>query len=298
LNKNNSDILESIQTDYRYKVFNKCPICLSSSIIKKGRKGTGDIKTHPQAYRCNKCCIYFVNPIMDKESLYKLYENFNIKYGKLPTTALKKMERNVSYWNTYFKDKKTIQGELRCLDIGSASGDLVKVFSEYGWDAHGIEPCKELVNYSIKELGVNNIKHSAVEETDYPENYFDFIHFWHVLEHLTDPMKALKKIYRWLKPGGILNLGTPSPSSLYATIYPLFTGYFSLGTEHTFIFPQKSLKSILESIGFKIEKHRVYSTLKSGSNVKIKIHNFLHHIFPRAVANFQLAVVEKPADNY
>ena len=64
MNTDNSDILESVQTDYRYKVFNKCPICLSSSIIKKGRKGTGDIKTHPQAYRCNKCYIYFVNPIM------------------------------------------------------------------------------------------------------------------------------------------------------------------------------------------------------------------------------------------
>ena len=127
---------------------------------------------------------------------------------------------------------------------------------------------------------------------------FDFIHFWHVLEHLTDPMKALKKIYCWLKPGGILNLGTPSSGSLYATIYPNFTGYFSLGAEHTFIFPQKSLKSILESIGFKIESHMVYSTLKSGNNVKIKIHNILHRIFPRAVASFQKAVAEKPAANY
>ena len=140
-------------------------------------------------------------------------------------------------------------------------------------------------------------KHSTVEEADYPENYFDFIHFWHVLEHVLEPMKVLKKIYRWLKPGGILNLGTPSPNIVYSTIYPKFTGYYSLGTEHTFIFPQKSLKSILESIGFKIESHMVYSTLKSGNSMKIKIHNFFHHIYPKIIANFQKIVVYKPIDN-
>ena len=70
--KNKSDIIESVYTSYGYKVFNKCPICLTDNIKKKGRRGTGNIKTHPQVFRCNSCGVFFVNPILDSNSLYKL----------------------------------------------------------------------------------------------------------------------------------------------------------------------------------------------------------------------------------
>ena len=291
--ENKSDIIESVYTRYGYKVFNKCPICLAEDIIQKGRGGTGNNKTHPQVFRCNSCGVFFVNPILDSNSLYKLYENFDITYGLHNQSTLNKIKRSVEYWDALFLDTKKRNKKLRFLDIGSSSGDLVKGFNEYGWESYGIEPCKKLVDYSIKGDDCISIQHSTVEEANYPDNYFDFIHFWHVLEHLLEPKQVLCKIYSWLKPGGILNLGTPSPDSIVSKVYPYFTGYLDLGSMHTFIFPQKTLNNLMKNIGFEIREHSIYSTKRAGSSYKAKIHNILHQVYPKAVQNFQRLLVYK-----
>ena len=218
----------------------------------------------------------------DPDALQEWYEG-----AKNAEKVLEKIKRNAKYWDTLFHDEKDRKEKLKFLDIGSASGEFVNAFYENGWDSYGIEPCKALVDYSKKQGGLINIQHTTVEEANYPENYFDFIHFWHVLEHVIEPRRVLYKIHYWLKPGGILNLGTPSPDSLVTKIYPKLTGYFDLGSVHTFIFPRQSLNTLLKTIGFEIKEHTVYSTLRTGNNFKAKIHNFLHHIYPKAVQNFQ-----------
>lgn len=51
--------------------------------------------------------------------------------------------------------------------------------------------------------------------TPYPfgGNVADEIHFYHVLEHLDDPVAKLEEIHRILKPGGILYMRVPHFSS-------------------------------------------------------------------------------------
>jgi glycosyltransferase involved in cell wall biosynthesis len=63
--------------------------------------------------------------------------------------------------------------------------------------------CADLypTNDSIKKLDVTNIP--------YQSNYFDFIMCNHVLEHISDDLKAMKELYRVLKKGGCAVLQTP-----------------------------------------------------------------------------------------
>src|SRR5688500_7458384 len=44
-------------------------------------------------------------------------------------------------------------------------------------------------------------------------NFADEIHFYHVLEHLDDPVAKLEEIHRILKPGGVLHMRVPHFSS-------------------------------------------------------------------------------------
>ena len=48
----------------------------------------------------------------------------------------------------------------------------------------------------------------------FESNTVDEIHFYHVLEHLHEPIKKLEEIYRILKPGGILYMRVPHFSSM------------------------------------------------------------------------------------
>ena len=47
----------------------------------------------------------------------------------------------------------------------------------------------------------------------FPDNYFDEIHFYHVLEHLDDPLHKLEEVHRILKTDGILFMRVPHFSS-------------------------------------------------------------------------------------
>lgn len=54
--------------------------------------------------------------------------------------------------------------------------------------------------------------------TPYPfeDNYADEIHFYHVLEHLHNPLQKMEEIHRILKPGGVLHMRVPHFSSMGA----------------------------------------------------------------------------------
>src|SRR3989344_7832903 len=57
-----------------------------------------------------------------------------------------------------------------------------------------------------------------LDRVPYPfaDDSIDEIHFYHVLEHLHDPVRKLEEIHRILKPGGILSMRVPHFSSMGA----------------------------------------------------------------------------------
>jgi SAM-dependent methyltransferase len=74
-------------------------------------------------------------------------------------------------------------------------------------------------------IGVDRIKIEnyvdVVHDLDvvpYPFNSssVDEIHFYHVLEHLHDPVRKLEELFRILKPGGVLYMRVPHFSSMGA----------------------------------------------------------------------------------
>ena len=57
-----------------------------------------------------------------------------------------------------------------------------------------------------------------LDKVPYPfeSNSADEIHFYHILEHLHNPVEKLEEIHRILKPGGILYIRVPHSSSMGA----------------------------------------------------------------------------------
>ncbi|WP_366922999.1 methyltransferase domain-containing protein [Metallumcola ferriviriculae] len=55
----------------------------------------------------------------------------------------------------------------------------------------------------------NDVKRINITNINYENNHFDFIICNHVLEHIVDDQKAIKELYRVLKPGGKAVLQTP-----------------------------------------------------------------------------------------
>jgi 2-polyprenyl-3-methyl-5-hydroxy-6-metoxy-1,4-benzoquinol methylase len=63
------------------------------------------------------------------------------------------------------------------------------------------------VKYARDRLGVNAVCADFLEMEDEPGAY-DVVCLWDTIEHLTHPVRVVKKAARWLKPGGVMAITT------------------------------------------------------------------------------------------
>ncbi|MCE2613601.1 class I SAM-dependent methyltransferase [Flavobacteriaceae bacterium D16] len=109
----------------------------------------------------------------------------------------------------------------RLLDYGAGTGAFVKQALKGGWQAQGVEP-----NNRARIHAQN--KGLSLEQNwkGFPNEEFDLITLWHVLEHLPDLHGSISRIRELLKPNGILVLALPNFNSWDAQHYgPFWAGY-------------------------------------------------------------------------
>lgn len=138
---------------------------------------------------------------------------------------------------------------FKVLDIGCGKGIFLDSLRSDKFDKFGIEINKAGYQECLKK----NIRMSdkGIAESDFNEGFFDIITFWHVIEHLADPLATLNAAKRLLKKNGILIISTPNTQSLG----------FKLGRDlwfhldaprHPVLFNKKSIKFLTEEAGFEI----------------------------------------------
>jgi predicted SAM-dependent methyltransferase len=118
-----------------------------------------------------------------------------------------------------------------------------------GWNVEGVEPDPVAVA-SARDAGLSVLE-GTLSTIEYPANHFDAITMSHVIEHLHDPLAALRECYRILRPGGVLWVATPNLGSYGHKLF----GRDWRGLEpprHLGIFTRESLKAGLKETGFEV----------------------------------------------
>jgi 2-polyprenyl-3-methyl-5-hydroxy-6-metoxy-1,4-benzoquinol methylase len=211
---------------YRFETIEHCNMCRSNVVDHKvlgkrlnksqGRnpkKKTGITTT---IAKCKNCSLIYSNPQPIPHSLQD-------HYGLPPE----------NYWTPdyfkinpdYFKSEinqlmKLIDFKvgMKSLDIGAGIGKGMIALSNAGFDTYGFEGSEPFYEKAVSHMGINpeKLKLGLMEEVVFPENYFDFISFGAVLEHLYDPSLSISKAMTWLKPNGIIHIEVPSSDWLVA----------------------------------------------------------------------------------
>ena len=92
-------------------------------------------------------------------------------------------------------------------------GHLLARTGQRGWTVTGIEPSHSRGDEAKRIFGYDFIP-DKLEDTNLSENYFDVIFMFHVIEHVLDPSEFISMLYKYLKPGGILVMETPTYDTL------------------------------------------------------------------------------------
>jgi len=103
---------------------------------------------------------------------------------------------------------------LRVIDIPAGKGDLSAFLRDRGAD---VEPY-DLFPESFEAQGLTCGTADLRARLPIPDERADVVLFQEAIEHLPDPLYALRELNRVLRPGGVLLLTTPNDSHLRAKL--------------------------------------------------------------------------------
>ncbi len=136
------------------------------------------------------------------------------------------------------------------LDVGAGVPDFVYTMVNNGWNSFALEISKDQVTLIRKFIKTKNVWQGDFEKKNIPLRAFDVITFWHMLEHLAQPAKAIRKSAKVLKKNGMLFAEFPNLDSLNLQLFKQDYCHFDL-PGHLVYYNQKSLKYLFEQNGFK-----------------------------------------------
>jgi SAM-dependent methyltransferase len=148
----------------------------------------------------------------------------------------------------YLPDNKTV----KVLECGFGEGNLIQLMEEWFpsislWGLDIDYPAIFQVQQMVQRVV---LLQASAESLPFPDDQFNLVISFHVIEHLPHPEKFIAEAHRVLADRGILILATPNPLGIGARI--MGAHWSGLVPDHISLKPVDSWRAILNHQGFAI----------------------------------------------
>lgn len=112
----------------------------------------------------------------------------------------------------YFLSDSKAPGRGELLDIGCGTGNFLAAAREAGYEVTGTELDRNAASFAKEKLGLPRVLGLTISEfaKQRPEEKFDVVTFFEVLEHQAAPVEFLGGVRSCLRPGGYIALSVPN----------------------------------------------------------------------------------------
>lgn len=195
----------------------------------------------------------------------------------------------------------------RLLDIGCGMGIFLSMAKERGWEVFGLDISDYAISSARERFGINCFA-GKLKDANLPDNYFDVITLWDVIEHFEGPLEELEEVKRILADDGIILFDTPNVESLMRLIahwtYKATGGLFKYPVKklyhqfHLYYFSPRTLRMLLDKAGFEIiemRKKTIPITKARGNRLEKLIVKGLSTLEKATNREYELFVIAKKA---
>jgi len=226
---------------------NNCPNCKSSDTklfleLKDYFLSNEEFEIH----NCNNCKISFTQPFPAAHEINRYYETDEyLSHDENRKGFIPLLYRTIKSVNIQTKYNQAAS-ELKpgtVLDFGCGIGDFLFKAKSEGWKIHGVEPNDKARKSAAEKLEIDVL--DKLGSDNYPDEYFDLITLYHVLEHVYAPKELIEILIKKLKPNGRLVLALPNHNSLDAKIYGKYWAAWDV-PRHLWHFNSTSVEMLLE----------------------------------------------------
>lgn len=218
-----------------------CPICGTDTALSL----LWDIEN---IVRCPTCGLAYVDPLPTLKELQALYSQEFFRGN----SAYADYEGSKSAIQHHFAQRISTLREFQptgaLFEAGCAHGFFLELAQRH-WTVRGVDISESAIQYARDVLKL------PVEVGDFESNppapdAYDVLAMWDTIEHLYDPVLAIRKSAEALHRGGILGLTTGDLDALFPRLQK--RGWRLIHPTHLFYFSRQSMTRLLNDHGLEV----------------------------------------------
>lgn len=262
----------------------RCPVCGAHGANHLARLSGGALR------RCRDCQHAFLE-IESSETIELQYNDHYAGFKQDPVfrrEATRVLAEDV---------KPRLAPPARVLDVGCGNGEFLGIARDSGYEVFGIDVSEAAGD--LCRRGGFDVRIGDLRATDRfePDERFDLVTFWDVIEHLPDPGSFLSRSYELLNPGGYLLIKTPRTSTASVRVtaaVPRVAGALLQAPSHIQFFQREAVTQMLRKAGFTRQywlASRPMRATSSGGRLRRRLARRAVRTFQRAVRDDNLLVI-------
>lgn len=202
--------------------------------------------------RCAGCGLVFVVPMPGWEDLEAIYTRQTYYQEECKPRVPDPDNPNVRFLQHFATGG-------RLLDVGCGPGHFLNDARAAGWEVVGLDPNPFNAAFARDAYGVE-VHTGTLAEVRFRPGSFDVVCMMGVVEHLPDPVGAVRDMARWVRPGGGIFLLTQNIRSWLAWLMGR-RFVFIIPPEHVHYFSPGTIRRLLDTTGFALVGLRTRETI-------------------------------------
>ena len=213
-----------------------------------------------QVVECRRCGLLYVNPRPTEMEMGKFYpETYawkeTLEADSFLTKWVRRLEKGYRYHLLRNEVSRVVKftgrSSGKVLDVGCGTGDRLDVFRTKSFETYGVET-SDSASYAREHLHLNVLKGNLFSAR-FPDQFFDVVTLYNVLEHTHHPSRVCNEIHRVLKDDGFLVIQVPNKDSLQYKIFKGKWAAFDVPRD-LYYFGTEVIRSLLGKVGFTLAK--------------------------------------------